>query len=157
VGDVLYRLFQLLSVIVQLNNSSNWVVGAVGWCWVSGAGRHCGWSGGGGATGGVEHFRHLAMVDAAGVVAEGCVGVLVLEGFGLVLVVSAALSTRRWESGGCGGVVVKVPGRRGKLVPGRQVVKQVGRAHPVGRSQVGSWSFLACSSPLFMLLRGWRL
>jgi hypothetical protein len=44
---------------------------------------------------GVKYFRHLAMVDAVGVITEGYMSVLVLKGFGLALVASAALSARR--------------------------------------------------------------
>ena len=42
--------------------------------------------------GGVEHFRHLVVVDTAEVMAEGWVDVLVFEGFGFALAASAALS-----------------------------------------------------------------
>ena len=107
--------------------------------------------------GGVEHFRHLAVVGAVGVTAKGCMGVLVFERFGLVLVALVVLSVRRGRSRECGGVVVKVPGRRRKLVPRWQVVEQVRGMCPVGGSQVGDWSSSARSSPLFMLLRGWHL
>jgi hypothetical protein len=70
------------------------IVGAVGWHWVSGAGGCCSWSGRGGAARGVEYFQHLAMVNATGVITEGCMSVLVLKGFGLALA-SVALSARR--------------------------------------------------------------
>ena len=66
--------------------------------------------------GGVEHFRHLAVVGAVGVVIEGFVDVFVLEGFGFALV-SAGLSVRGGRSGECGVVGVKVPSGRGELVP----------------------------------------
>jgi hypothetical protein len=131
-------------------------VRAIGWGWVSRAGGRGGWSRGGSAAGGVEHFRHLAVVGTFGVVAKGHMGVLVFEGFGLALAVSA-LSVRRGRSGGCGGIVVEVPGRRRELVQRWRVIEQVGGVCLVGRSQVGSWSSSVHSSPLFMLLRGWRL
>jgi hypothetical protein len=66
--------------------------------------------------GGVEHFRHLAVVGAVGAVTEGFVGVLVLKGFGFALA-SAGLSVGGGRSGECGVVSVKVPSRRGELVP----------------------------------------
>ena len=97
-GDVLYQLFQLLVAVARLDSSDNigelWVVRAVGWCWVSGAGGCCGQSRRGGAARGVEYLGHLAMVDAARVVTEGHVSVLVLEGFGLMLVASVVLLRR---------------------------------------------------------------
>jgi hypothetical protein len=96
------------------------IVGAVGWRRVSGAGRCCGGSGRGGAARGVKYFRHLAVVDAVGVVTKGRVSVPVFEGFGFALAASVVLLARGQGSGGCGGVViVKVPSRRGELVPGR--------------------------------------
>jgi hypothetical protein len=107
-----------LSVIVGLDNGGGQVVRAVGRGWVSRAGGCCGRSRRGSAAGGVEYFRHLAVVDAVRVVAEGRVGVFVLEGFGFALAASTTLSVGRGRDGGCGGVNVKVPGRRGKLVPG---------------------------------------
>ena len=45
--------------------------------------------------GGVEHFRHLVVVDAVGVIAEGGVSVLVFERFDFAFVASAALSAKR--------------------------------------------------------------
>jgi hypothetical protein len=69
--------------------------------------------------GGVEHFRHLAVIDAVGVVAKGHMGVLVFEGFGLVLAVLVVLSVRGGRSRERGIVSVEVPGRGGKLVPRR--------------------------------------
>ena len=107
--------------------------------------------------GGVEHFRHLVVVDTVGVAAKGCVGVLVFEGFGFALAALMALSLGRGRSRGCSGVVIEVPGRRGKLVPGWRVIEQVGGVCLVGRSQVGDWPSSACSSPLFMRSRGWCL
>jgi hypothetical protein len=98
-------------------------VRAVGRSWVSRAGGRCGWSRRGSAAGGVEYFGHLAVVDAVGVVAEGCVGVFVLEGFGLTLAASTTLSAGGGRDGGCGGVGVEVPGRRRELVPGWRVVE----------------------------------
>jgi hypothetical protein len=106
---------------------------------------------------GVEYFGHLAVVDAVGDVAEGRVGVFVLEGLGFVLTASTMLLVGGGRDGGCGGVVVEVPGRRGELVPGWRVAEQVGGVRLVGRSQVGGWPSSACSSPLFMWSRGWRL
>jgi hypothetical protein len=67
--------------------------------------------------GGVEYFRHLAVVGAVGEVAEGFMGVLVLKGFGFALTVSAGFSVGGGRSGECGVVSVEVPGRRGELVP----------------------------------------
>jgi len=157
VWDVLHRVFQLLLIIVGLDDGSSWVVRAVGRGWVSRAGGCCGWSGRGSAAGGDEYFGHLAVVDAVGVVAKGCVGILVLEGFGFALAASMALSVGGGRSRECSGVGVEVPGRRGELVPGRRVVEQVGGICLVGRSQVGDWSSSAHSSPLFMLSRGWHL
>jgi hypothetical protein len=66
--------------------------------------------------GGVEHFRHLAVVGAVGVVIEGFVDVFVLEGFGFALV-SAGLSVGGGRSGECGVIGVEVPSGRGELVP----------------------------------------
>jgi hypothetical protein len=86
--------------------------------------------------GGVEHFRHLAVVGAVGAVTEGFVGVLVLEGFGFALA-SAGLSVGGGRSGECGVVGVKVPSRRGELVPRGSVVEQVGGVCSVCRSQFG--------------------
>ena len=71
----------------------------------------------------VEYFGHLAVVDAVGVVAEGRVGVFVLEGLGFALTALTMLSAGRGRDEGCGGVDVEVPGRRGKLVPGWRVVE----------------------------------
>jgi hypothetical protein len=97
------------------------------------------------------------VVDTVGVVAKGGVGVLVLEGFGFALAGSMVLLVGGGRSGECSGVVVEIPGRRGELVPGRQVVEQVGGACLVSGSQVGDWASSARSSPLFMLSRGWHL
>jgi hypothetical protein len=157
VWDVLHRVLRLLLVIVGLGDGGSWVVRAVGRGWVSRAGGCCGWSRRGSVAGGVEYFGHLAVVDAVGVIAEGHVGVFVLEGLGFALTASTMLSAGGGRDGGCGGVDVKVPGRRGKLVPGWRVIEQVGGVHLIGRSQVGDWSSSACSSPLFMQSRGWRL
>ena len=118
-------------------SGGDWVEGAIGWGWVRRTGGHCGWSRRGGAAGGVKHLRHLAMVDAVGVVAKGCMGVLVFEGSSLVLVASVTLSVGRGRSGECGVVGVEVPSRRGELVPRWRVVEQVGGMRLVGRSQVG--------------------
>ena len=96
---------------------------AVGRSWVSGAGGCCGWSRRGSAAGGVEYLRHLAVVDTVGVIAEGRVGVLVLEGFRFVLAALTMSSAGRGRDGGCGDVNVKVPGRRGKLVPGWRAIE----------------------------------
>jgi hypothetical protein len=63
------------------------------------------------------------VVDAVEVVAEGRVGVFVLEGFGFALTVLTTLLAGGGRDGGCGGVDVEVPGRRGKLVPGWRVVE----------------------------------
>jgi hypothetical protein len=119
VWDVLYRVFRLLSDIIWLVSGGGWVVRAVRQGWVSRASGCCGWSRRGSAVGGVEHFRHLVVVDAVGVVSKGCMGVLVFEGFGFVLVASAVLLVRGGRSGECGVIDVEVPGRRGKLVPRR--------------------------------------
>jgi len=73
--------------------------------------------------GGVEHFRHLVVVDAVGVIAKGCVGVLVFKGFDFALAALAVLSVGGGRSGECGVVGVKVPSRRGELVPRRQIVE----------------------------------
>jgi hypothetical protein len=97
------------------------------------------------------------VVDTVGVAAKGCMGVLVLEGFGFALAALMALSVGGGRSRECSGVVVKIPGRGRELVPGRRVIEQVGGMHSVSGSQVGNWSSSARSSPLFMLSRGWRL
>ena len=107
--------------------------------------------------GGVKYLRHLTVVGAVGVATKGCMGVFVFEGLGLVLAASAALSVRGGRSRKYSSVVIEVPGRRGKLVPGRQVVEQIGGMCSVGRSQIEDWSSSARSSLLFMLSRGWRL
>ena len=107
--------------------------------------------------GGVKHFRHLVVVDTAGVVTEGSVSVFVFKGFDFALVASAVPLGRMQGSKKCRGVIVEVPGRRGELVPRGQVIEQVEGAHSVGGSQGESWSLLARNSPLFMPSRGWRL
>ena len=112
-----------MSVFVGPDNGGGWVVRAVGRSWVSRAGGRCGWSRRGSAAGGVKYFRHLAVVDAVGVVAESRMGVFVFEGFGFVLAASMTPSAGRGRDGGCGGVDIEVPGRRGKLVPGWRVVE----------------------------------
>ena len=65
---------------------------------------------------GVEDFGHLSVDGAVGVMAEGGMGVLVLEGldFGLFppvvfLVMLTSKLRSRWNKG----VVVNAPGRRG--------------------------------------------
>jgi len=73
--------------------------------------------------GGVEYFGHLAVVDAVRVVAEGRVGLLVFEGFAFAFAASTAFPAGAGRSEGCGGVNVKIPGRRGELVPRRGVVE----------------------------------
>ena len=67
--------------------------------------------------GGVEYFRHLAVVSAVGVITEGGMGVLMFEGLGLAFVTLVVLSASRRWSRGSEGIVIEVPGRRGKLVP----------------------------------------
>jgi hypothetical protein len=71
----------------------------------------------------IEHFRHLAVVGAARVVAEGFVGVLMFEGLGFALAASAALSVGGRRSRECGIVSVEVPSRRGELVPRGRVIE----------------------------------
>jgi hypothetical protein len=53
------------------------------------------WSGGGGVARGVKYFRHLAVVDAVGVITKGSVSVLVLKGFSFAFVTSVAPLVRR--------------------------------------------------------------
>ena len=169
-GNILHRFFQLLLLIAQLNQlngsgnggelwvkGDGWVLGAVGRCWVSGAGGCCGWAGGRGALRGVKYFGHLVVVEAVEVVADSSMGVFVLEGLVLVFVALSVLVASRQWSRWSKGVVIEVPGRGSKLVPGRRVVEQVGGVGSVGGSQVGSWSFFHHVLPLFMLSRGWRL
>ena len=112
-----------MSGIERLGSGGDWVQGAIGRCCVRRTGGCCGWSRRGSAAGGVEHFRHLVVVDTVGVAAKGRVGVLVLEGFGFVFAASMALSVGGGRSRECSGVDVEVPGRRGKLVPGWRVVE----------------------------------
>jgi hypothetical protein len=117
-----------------LVDSGDQVQGVVGWRWVRRASGRCGWSGRGGAAGGVGHLRHLAVVGVVGEVAEGFMGVLVLEGFGFALAALAGFSVGGGRSGECGVIGVKVPGRRGELVPRGRVVEQVGGVCSVCRS-----------------------
>jgi hypothetical protein len=63
------------------------------------------------------------VVDAVEVVAEGHVGVFVLKGLRFALTASTMLLVGGGRDGGCGGVDVEVPGRRGELVPGWWVVE----------------------------------
>jgi hypothetical protein len=63
------------------------------------------------------------VVSAVEVVAEGLVGVFVLEGLEFALTASTMLSVGGGRDGGCGGVDVEVPGRRGELVPRWRVVE----------------------------------
>ena len=108
---------------------------------------------------GVEYFGHLAVIGAVEVLAEGGVGVFVLEGVfarlllggSLLATLASSLRSRRSE-----GVVVEVPSWRGKVEPGG-LSELVCRAGLVGRSQVGSCIFPRLTSAPFMLLRGWRL
>jgi hypothetical protein len=67
--------------------------------------------------GGVKYFGHLVVVGAVGAVAEGCMGILVFEGFGLALAAPTGFSFGRRGSGEQGVVGVEVPGRRRELVP----------------------------------------
>ena len=117
VWDVLYRVFQLLSVIEWLGGNSDWVQGAIGWGWVYRAGGRGGWSRRGGTAGRVKHLRHLAVVGAVEEVAEGFVGVLVFKGFGFALAASAGFSVGGGRGRECSVIGVEVPGRRGELVP----------------------------------------
>ena len=88
----------------------------------------------------VEYFGHLAVVDAVDVLAEGSVGVLVLEGslvrllLGVSLLATLASSLR---SRGNEGVVVEVPSWRGEVEP-RGFCELVCGAGLIGGSQVGS-------------------
>jgi hypothetical protein len=108
---------------------------------------------------GVEDFGHLAVVGAVEVLAEGGMGVLVLEGrlvrllFGASLFATLVSSLRSW---GGESVVVEVPSWRGKVEP-RGFCELVCGAGLIGGSQVGSCISPRLTSAPFMLLRGWRL
>jgi len=107
----------------------------------------------------VEYFGHLAMVGAVEVLAEGGVGVFVLEGVSarlllggsLLATLASSLRVRRSE-----GVVVEVPSWRGEVEP-RRFSELVCRAGLVGGSQVGSCVLPCFTSAPFMLSRGWCL
>ena len=107
----------------------------------------------------VEYFRHLVVVGAVEVLAEGGVGVFVLKRLlvrpllGASPLVTLASSLRSWRGEG---VVVEVPSWRGEVEP-RGFCKLVRRAGLIGGSQVGSCTFPRLTSAPFMLLRGWRL
>jgi hypothetical protein len=105
---------------------------------------------------GVEYFRHLAVVDTVGVLAEGGMGVFVLKGSGIQLLLAASslvtlvsgLRSRRKE-----GVIIEVPHRWGEVEP-RGLSKLVSRAGLIGERQVGSCVLLCPTLAPFMLSRG---
>jgi hypothetical protein len=106
---------------------------------------------------GVEDLGHLVVVDTSRVLEKGGVCVFMVEGFGLgSLLVSSALLLGV-GSGWCEHVIIRVPSGRRELVLGRRVIELVEGVGAVSGSQIGSWSLLLRISPLFMLLRGWRL
>jgi hypothetical protein len=104
----------------------------------------------------VEYLGHLAVICAVEVLAEGGMGVLVLEGLLVRLplgisplaTLASSLRGRRSE-----GIVVEVPSRRGEVEP-RGFSELVCRAGLIGRSQVGECTFPHFTCALFMLSRG---
>jgi hypothetical protein len=121
--------------------------------------RGRGWFGRWGVARRVENLGHLAVVDAIEVLAEGGVGVLVLEGLPVRLLLGTsflAASTSSLRGRRSEGVVVEVPSWRREVEP-RGFSKLVCGAGLIGGSQVGRYVSPRLTSALFMLLRGWRL